>query len=355
MAVISLPSTFCILPILVLIVTKNDGKEDSLPKPAHDVKDYVKYGHGATCTRGELQKIEKAEPQLKSSCPNHFYMKYLLEASVHKDHATVMFVGCNKGEEFVSSMESWSGNTSYNVTQYSEKMLPMLTTEGRHFCNKQSVHYLLPSQKLRPIRGYCMEPLQSNINLLNEVMTNMSFNMHDQIHLIRAAADAFNGNASFPATTIMGKESLGLSGNEGAIFDGWSKVNLINLDSFIESEKIDTVDWLSIDTEGHDARVLLGLLNSLSKQKVRFFEFETHYKGPWIHIDLEYVTDMLDEFDYDCYWEGEQLYRLTGCLTKKMVSKKHFANVLCILRSEMIAHKAINDAWEKSYSESNMG
>jgi FkbM family methyltransferase len=58
-------------------------------------------------------------------------------------------------------------------------------------------------------------------------------------------------------------------------------VNVTNIDTFVGKEKIEIIDFLSIDTEGYDGTVILGMAKTLSKGHIRVFEFEYHSNPPW--------------------------------------------------------------------------
>ena len=49
------------------------------------------------------------------------------------------------------------------------------------------------------------------------------------------------------------------------------------LDNYLLKKKIDKVDILKIDTEGHEYKVLLGALKSL--KKIKYIYFEHHYNN----------------------------------------------------------------------------
>ena len=63
------------------------------------------------------------------------------------------------------------------------------------------------------------------------------------------------------------------------------------------------VTFLSIDTEGHDPLVILGMLYSLAGSVIDLFEFENHELGHWQHLHLTTIIDILDILGFDCYWQ----------------------------------------------------
>jgi phage tail tube protein FII len=122
-------------------------------------------------------------------------------------------------------------------------------------------------------------------------------------------------------------------------------VEVKNVDLFVLSEGIEKIDFLSIDTEGHDGRVILGMVKTLALNKIRVLEFEYHHTGPWQNMDISMIIDLLDNFEMDCFWQGNkgQLWRLTGCISKTKPFEKKWSNIVCVHRTELAIHKAFTE------------
>ena len=71
------------------------------------------------------------------------------------------------------------------------------------------------------------------------------------------------------------KKSFFLTGLKNKNFFSEIKINQIKLKDYIESNKIQKIDFLKIDTEGYEFYVLKGLENNISK--VSLIMFEHHY------------------------------------------------------------------------------
>ena len=71
------------------------------------------------------------------------------------------------------------------------------------------------------------------------------------------------------------KKSFFLTGLKNENFFSEIKINQIKLTDYIESNKIQKIDFLKIDTEGYEFYVLKGLENNISK--VSLIMFEHHY------------------------------------------------------------------------------
>ena len=102
------------------------------------------------------------------------------------------------------------------------------------------------------------------------------------------------------------------------------------------------IDFLSIDTEGHDGRVIIGMTKTLVQQKIKVFEFEYHSVGPWATMDLSLIVDLVDICGYDCWWQGNkgELWRLTGCWLDLYHDKRGWSNIVCVNRQESYLHSA---------------
>jgi FkbM family methyltransferase len=175
-------------------------------------------------------------------------MKELLSLSRSKASVNVVVVGCNKGDDFVAQLGSWSGNASYDVIEYTNLL-------RRNYHNPifpcGSAKPMKAASALvngvRPVRGYCLEPMGANYRLLRNLTTTMRFD-ETAVHVIHAAADMYPGTADFPDSATPGIEDfrLGMGRNDLPSMT----INVTNLDTFFAAERLDVIDFLSIDTEG---------------------------------------------------------------------------------------------------------
>lgn len=286
-----------------------------------------KLGYGAECSPEQMHNIVRARPTHNSACPlRSNWLKVVLQESIMQLNSTIVVIGCNKGDDFVSLMEAWSGNSSYNVHKYVSTLKSEYRSLWRRGLCGPARHEILANQTLRSTKGYCFEPLPVNFKILQNMMTEMKFDTADY-KILPFAFDAFPGNSVFPNSTVSGQEDLGL-GQHGEITD-MVPIEVKNVDSFMTSEGIGIVDFLSIDTEGHDGRVIMGMVKSLALNKFRVVEFEYHGTGPWKTMDLSMTIDLLDNFGMDCFWQGNkgQLWRLTGCIQSSQPFEKRWSNV----------------------------
>jgi len=69
-------------------------------------------------------------------------------------------------------------------------------------------------------------------------------------------------------------------------------VKIITLQSYLKKKKINRIDFLKIDTEGHEYKVILGLKNFISK--VKLIMFEHHYDDMVIKdYNFSKINDLL--------------------------------------------------------------
>jgi hypothetical protein len=54
---------------------------------------------------------------------------------------------------------------------------------------------------------------------------------------------------------------------------------MVTVDSLLESRRLDEVDFVKIDVEGYDGRVLAGAARALQAQRLGIVQFE--YSRPW--------------------------------------------------------------------------
>jgi len=68
------------------------------------------------------------------------------------------------------------------------------------------------------------------------------------------------------------------------------------LDEFCETNKIDFIDLLKIDTEGHEWDVLLGARRMLSERRIQFIQFEFNEMNVIARVFLKDFYDLLKDY-----------------------------------------------------------
>ena len=214
-----------------------------------------------------------------------------------------------------------------------------------------------PSSQERRVRGFCIEPMQATTDLLQMAFTRLGY--FPAVTLIHAAVSSAPGKAQFPASAA-GVESLGLGATDR--IGGFVLVDVVTIDQLVAAHNISSIDVLSIDTEGNDLRVILGAVHTLAAQMVRLLEFEYHSIGRWAQSDLQDLIDLLDQFGFDCYWQGGvgwinntqslaglvhnpgKLWRLTGCWDDSYYVLRGWSNVACANRNEGALIEAMHES-----------
>lgn len=289
-------------------------------------------GFGYICTREEVHKIKSSSPIPNSICPSRNWIEPFSETvRIESKSPVVISVGCNKGDDFMVLLNKMSGDASYNFKNYIAKLKAKGAGSSCDFGSPDKVESV---EKPKIIYGYCLEPVVSNINLIEGIFKEMKLDS-DKIKIIKMAVNSYTGSATFPKVMDAGVEYVGLETSKN--FDNSDIVPMSNLDTIVSEHKIgDIIDFVSIDTEGYDAEVIIGFIKTLVTKYVRGLEFEYHLGRRWKTADLLMVITILDVLNYDCYWQGNkgELWRLTGCWHHDYWAGRSLSNVVCINRKE---------------------
>lgn len=101
----------------------------------------------------------------------------------------------------------------------------------------------------------------------------------------------------FVCGNLCGTNSL--YGDQGGTTE---EIETIRLDDYVERQKIDHIDFLKSDTEGHDFVVLQSAENLLKQGKVTIWQFE--YNWRWINA-RSYIKDVFEFVHDKPYWIGK--------------------------------------------------
>ena len=98
------------------------------------------------------------------------------------------------------------------------------------------------------------------------------------------------------------------------------KIELKKLNDFIDKEKFKDIDFIKIDTEGHEFKVLEGGLDFIKKNNVKMVQIEFNWHNLFTNNTIYQFSDILDNYVLT------QLNLLNGKLIPK--DKKHyFSNI----------------------------
>jgi FkbM family methyltransferase len=112
-----------------------------------------------------------------------------------------------------------------------------------------------------------------------------------------------------------------------------ARVPLITIDEWRERDGIDHIDFIKIDTEGHDAKIIKGAKRTLFEKKITAMVFESGHMWP-AEDTLEDITRMMEDYGYACYFDySNGMVKLThGCWANKYgEASKIWGNTLCVL------------------------
>ena len=89
-----------------------------------------------------------------------------------------------------------------------------------------------------------------------------------------------------------------------------SEVKLNRLDNYCVEKKINKIDLLKIDTEGHEYFVIKGSANSLTK--IKYIYFEHHYDDMLIKgYKYSDIHDLLKKYDFVKIYKSKMFFRKT--------------------------------------------
>ena len=281
-------------------------------------------------------------------------MEALLQATPPSKPAVVVSVGCNKAYDFIRSVREWSRDDKFSVSKLLEAHVRN-NLRGRRVvfgacgsARKGDSPIKDAGHGIRNTSAWCFEPLGANMELLNKSFNMLGYLSDPRVHLVQAAISSHKAQAYFPRSSA-GAEVFGI---QKLVADqatatpakaGADIVDVVTLDDTLPAD-LQEIDFLSIDTEGNDMRVIFGSMKLLSTIKVRYMEFEYHQVGHWAHSDLGDLADLLDQFGFDCYIPGNggQLWRLTGCWHDSYY-RRTWSNVACVNREESEVHRVMEE------------
>lgn len=305
---------------------------------------------GKRCSPEMIARIARKNPISHSNCPNNDkWLPLAIPGPDIKRLPRVVFIGCNKGYDFVEAARMFSWNASFSKKSVFQNH--KLGDTGACNAGAHSDARIPPEKKARQIDALCVEPMPSNAKLLKDAFTTLKY--YPQVTFLQAAVGHVHGTVPFH-NGKPGTESWGIDSKVDCV-SCFTDVNITFLDNILlhklraeditgaegDQSQRGTVDFLSIDTEGNDMRVLIGAIGLLMEQRVRYLEFEYHKVGKWSTSDLEDIVDLMDHFGFDCFFSGvHKLWRLTGCFDQSYRTHRWWSNVACALRTEkQLLHK----------------
>jgi len=81
------------------------------------------------------------------------------------------------------------------------------------------------------------------------------------------------------------------------------KITTIMFDDLLSKHGLISIDFLQIDTEGYDERILKTI--DFNKLHINFIKFEKHYLSEGF---IEDFINKLEVLDYSYYWDNDNYY-----------------------------------------------
>ena len=120
-------------------------------------------------------------------------------------------IGCNKGFDFLATLEDLSGDDRYSPVAYRHRLESLgLMFSSNGACDQISgvASRSRPKiQNIRKVKGYCIEPARKTFEVLKAGMESLA---GDGVVVSQMAMGAFQGYVSFPDIEA-GIESKGIS------------------------------------------------------------------------------------------------------------------------------------------------
>jgi FkbM family methyltransferase len=106
-------------------------------------------------------------------------------------------------------------------------------------------------------------------------------------------------------------------------------VDVIKLDDFVKEKQIDVIDFIKIDTEGHELKVLEGLRETISKGKVKTIQIEFNFLNIISRTTFRDFSNLLKGYKFYRLLPNELLELDTSNIV--MTEIYAFQNIVAIL------------------------
>jgi len=127
-------------------------------------------------------------------------------------------------------------------------------------------------------------------------------------------------------------------------------VNMTTVDSFMKQWQVDKLFTLKIDTEGNDASVLKGAIDTLKNHRTHIVQFEYHNLGLWASEEnLKDHVERLDDYGYTCFLLAHECTHILTKCWDPIFEFRTWSNVMCV--SRIHEPKLIQSLTAKSYAK----
>jgi len=134
---------------------------------------------------------------------------------------------------------------------------------------------------------------KENVHLFNVGISNQkgTLSFHESVLNETSTFEELNYNSAY----LKRKASI-LGVKPAKVIKRSYEVDVITLADFISANKIDRIDVLKIDTEGHEFKCLLGLFKTNEKFPIQFIQLEEHNDDMYLNkIPEEEMSSLLEQ------------------------------------------------------------
>ena len=261
-----------------------------------------------------------------SSCPSSAWTTRIAPL-LNAPKMTLVNVGANKGYAVNAFLQRYQRGYDTNSTQWRRQVAYQACGKCLA-CDDPEVQQARYNKA--DVRVVAVELFRKNAAQLRRLFHH--FNVPGEV--LHAAGGETVGTVFEPTEKdtecgLFRQTALSCTGNEKmAIATRGTPVPMVTVDSLVTQYGIDRIDLLSVDTEGHDAAVLLGAEANLASKRVRVVEFEYHSMGRWRNESLHNVISRLKSHGYECFWQSN-IGQLSPFLVSCSYEFKDWSNVLC--------------------------
>lgn len=147
-----------------------------------------------------------------------------------------------------------------------------------------------------PKFGILVEPNPTALQYLERTVSGFPC----QVHVLEAAVSLASGTVLFYSEPDAGETSSLVQGFSSKSANAIN-VEVTTIDQIMEDFAIQKCDFLKIDAEGYDLKVIKGAVRSLESQRIEVLQFE--YNAPWATAGSTLVEaiDFLDHKGYEVF------------------------------------------------------
>ena len=288
---------------------------------------------------------DQLEISRHTNCPSdHWHNRAApLLASDTTSELTMLNVGANKGYNLVEWMQRYTDAPHSNADWHK-----LMMRQADPPCALQCCGVCIVCRRQRAtqaararLRLHAFELQPSNERLLRQLVS-----------LSGAPAEVHGAAVSNVSTGVVWTHDNAKPGYESVSAQkelrGRGKTaiarNVTTVDAFLAARSIGRAHFVSIDTEGWDAFVMLGMRRALERKAVDMFEFE--YTRAWKpHLGehaLAAHLAWLDGLGYTCFWQGNSgalAQANGGCWRPDHHDRisHRWSNLVCTARADLVA------------------